>query len=573
MSSDLIPFQIDTNRVVELLAKQIYQSPLALLRENAQNAFDAVRQRQDRKSHFQPRIEISLTPSRIVVSDNGIGMTPTELQKHYWTAGSSSKNNPVARAAGVVGTFGIGAMANFGIADRLTVETESAVSGERTLSRADRSKLDLNKDCIEREFLRPTGTPGTTITADVASGHLLNVQEARNYIADFVPLLDIPVSINGTVVSQNSVEDLIPAVPEAWRMTGVSKTIGTRLIADITVVLSNNADLWTLLGNLVWDSSPLPGRLVLRTGLSTLRTFHGGFGLAVASVHSAYQFGGVADLLALEPTAGREAITVEGFRLLQSMMTAIDQFTTELLATREESNSSTAFMNWVASHSRYDLCNNLRMTISPGGQMSLGDIAARTNTISMPLYDGADREIINAHSSPDSPLLILARTNPRRRCERGFLANHAKVTPISGAPIVTARRSYSEMSDAERALVYRIEVILDTDYFVKSTVELGDITHGLAVHAAKVKEELVVTLNPKNQSVKVVLSVHYAEYAAFGSIAKDFVRSVVFPRIAEYVPSGNREGAEVFLSAIRRSEPFEIRFGRVGLFAEHLEGL
>ena len=45
MSDDLIPFQIDTQRVVQLLAKQIYQSPLALLRENTQNAFDAVRQR------------------------------------------------------------------------------------------------------------------------------------------------------------------------------------------------------------------------------------------------------------------------------------------------------------------------------------------------------------------------------------------------------------------------------------------------------------------------------------------------------------------------------------------------
>ena len=557
MSSDLIPFQIDTNRVVELLAKQIYQSPMALLRENTQNAFDAARQRQDRESDFQPKIAISLTPNRIVVSDNGIGMTPTELQKHYWTAGSSSKNNPVARAAGVVGTFGIGAMANFGIADRLTVETESAVSGERTLSRAHRSKLDLNRECIQREFLPPTGRPGTTITADVASGHLLNVREARNYIADFVSLLDMPVSIDGTVVSQKSVEELIPPVPQTWRMTNVGMTIGTRLIADITVVLSNNADLWILLQNIVWDSSRIAGRLVLRTGLSTLRTFHGGFGLAVASIHSAYQFGGIADLLALEPTAGREAITVEGFRLLQSMMNAIDQFTTELLAHRDECNSSSAFMNWVAAHNRYDLCNNLRMTVSPGGQMSLGEISARTNTTSMPFYDGADREIIKAHSSPDSPLLILARTNPRRRCERGFLGYHASVTQVSGAPVVTGRRLYSEMSDAERALVYRIEVILDTDYFVKSAVELGDITHGLAVHADKVKGKLVVTLNPKNQSVNVLLSVHYTEYGVFGSIAKDFVRTVVFPQIAEYVPSSNREGAEVFLKAIRRSEPFE----------------
>jgi len=33
MNTELIPFQIETQRVIQLLAKQIYQSPLALLRE------------------------------------------------------------------------------------------------------------------------------------------------------------------------------------------------------------------------------------------------------------------------------------------------------------------------------------------------------------------------------------------------------------------------------------------------------------------------------------------------------------------------------------------------------------
>jgi len=42
MAKELIPFQVETSRVLELLAKQIYQSPLALLRENTQNAYDAV---------------------------------------------------------------------------------------------------------------------------------------------------------------------------------------------------------------------------------------------------------------------------------------------------------------------------------------------------------------------------------------------------------------------------------------------------------------------------------------------------------------------------------------------------
>ena len=37
-----IAFQVETERVLEILSREIYDSPLALLRENVQNAYDAV---------------------------------------------------------------------------------------------------------------------------------------------------------------------------------------------------------------------------------------------------------------------------------------------------------------------------------------------------------------------------------------------------------------------------------------------------------------------------------------------------------------------------------------------------
>ena len=123
MTAERIPFKIDTGRVIELLCKQLYQSPLALLRENTQNAYDAVLQRLHLGPTFEPLIEVTIAPEKIVVKDNGIGMMWEELDRNYWKAGSSGKNNDEARAAGVVGTFGIGAMANFGVCSKLRVET------------------------------------------------------------------------------------------------------------------------------------------------------------------------------------------------------------------------------------------------------------------------------------------------------------------------------------------------------------------------------------------------------------------------------------------------------------------
>lgn len=577
MTTDLIPFQIEAQRVIQLLAKQIYQSPLALLRENTQNAFDAVRQRMALDIGFSPRIDIHLAPDRVTITDNGIGMTPADLKQHYWTAGSSSKNNDAARAAGVVGTFGIGAMANFGIADALTVETESAITGERTVCRAQKAKLSLKEDCIEREVIASQGQSGTTIVAHIATDSHINVQQARNYIAEFVSLVEVPVYVNGELVSRRPIDEAVPAVPEAWRLNRTSEKFAERLTADLELILSNNADIWLKLTNIVWTQKQIPGRIVLRTGQPTLRTFRSGFGLATASVNSTYQFGGVVDLLLLEPTAGREAITVDGMQFLQSMMTEIDAFASRLLSERDEADVSTPFMNWAVTHNRFDLCGRLRMTLVPGDRIELREVSERSKAAPMMLYEGADQGVIKMHASEDSPLLILARNNPRRRCEQNYLRLHAKVSVISDNPVVKGRRGMTQMSTAESGLAFRVQTILESDYFLTSDVEFGTISHGLPALAEKQQERVRITLNPDGQTVKLLLGLYNSEFTAFGSMAKDFVRTVIFPRVADYVPSSTRQGAEAFLKAIRRPrELFEYADDDLGslptIWADYNEG-
>jgi molecular chaperone HtpG len=552
MMTEMIPFQIETQRVINLLAKQIYQSPLALLRENAQNAFDAIRERLHRYPGFEPRIDIQLAPDRITISDNGIGMTPDDLREHYWTAGSSSKNTEAARAAGVVGTFGIGAMANFGIADVLTVETESAVTGERTWCRAEKSKLSLKDDCIERENRPTKDSPGTTITAHVAADSQINVEQAKSYIAEFVSLVDMAVYVNGALISKQPIEGAVPYVPETWRYSKQGQEIGQRLSADVLLLLSNNADLWIQLTSLVWSGRPLPGRMVLRSGLAALRTFRSGFGLATASVSSVYQFGGIADLQVLEPTAGREAITVDGLQFLQSLMTEIDAFVSTVLAARDECDASTPFIQWVAAHGRYDMCGRLKIIVNPGDRIPLNEVTERSKGRPMMLYEGADQGMIKLHATDDTPVLVLARNNPRRVCEQNYLTKYASVSVISDTPVVKNRRARDQFTVAESGLAYRVESILEFDYFLPCSVDYGTISHQLPILVEKLESKVRVTLNPDGQTVKLLLDLYDSEFSAFGSMAKDFIRTVVFPRVADYVPSSTRQGAEAFLRAIRR---------------------
>ena len=146
-------------------------------------------------------IDIVVEPDQIRVVDHGIGMTPGEVRDNYWRAGHSGKNTEEARAAGVVGTFGIGAMANFGIAGELVVETESAATGERCRSRAVLDKLSLNEDCVELETLDTQHEPGTSVTAIILPKYRVDVEEATRYIVEFVQLLEVPVTVNGIEVS------------------------------------------------------------------------------------------------------------------------------------------------------------------------------------------------------------------------------------------------------------------------------------------------------------------------------------------------------------------------------------
>jgi molecular chaperone HtpG len=296
---------------------------------------------------------------------------------------------------------------------------------------------------------------------------------------------------------------------------------------------------------------------LLRSGQSALRTFRSGFGLATATVSSVYQFGGIADLLILEPTAGREAITVDGLQLLQSMMVEIDAFTSGILANRDECDVSTPFMNWVIAHNHYELCGRMKMSIFPGDRISLNEVTNRTITASIMVYEGADQGIIKMHASDDTPLLVLARNNPRRRCEQNYLKKLAKIDVISDTPVINGRRIHSQFSTAESGLAWRIKSILETDYFLESDVDFGIISHKLPAVAIKEPDGVVhVTLNVESETVILILGLYDTEFAAFGSMAKDFVRTVIFPRVADYVPSSTRQGAEAFLKAIRRPREF-----------------
>ena len=132
------PVSIEFDSVLRVISEQVYDTPLAFIRENVQNAVDAIRIQALREhtpiGDAEYRVSVGVEGNNLTVRDNGIGMSADDLQRFFWSIGASGKRTPEAIAAGCVGEFGIGGFANFGVCETLEVisQTEGTESGTLT---------------------------------------------------------------------------------------------------------------------------------------------------------------------------------------------------------------------------------------------------------------------------------------------------------------------------------------------------------------------------------------------------------------------------------------------------------
>ena len=545
-----IAFKLELSRMLELLADQIYQSPLALLRENTQNAFDAIRMRQAIPHEgFVPVIHVTVDDERVVVSDNGIGMSADEIETNFWYAGRSGKNTDAARAAGVVGTFGIGAMANFGVAEELSVESESALVGERTLSSVRKAELSTDTETISLASMEPTGQAGTTVQALLAPESRMSVQDARAFLHGFVEFVDVPVWFNGEMLSGADPRSVLPSERHSWSERLPNASLAGIVSGDLEVLGMASGELRIVVENVMSQTGlGMRGSIVLLQGRNVIRTLRSGFGLATVAMQSGYQWGGVIDLPFLKPTAGREALDAPSNQLLQQVVSAVDQVVSPIAAAHSESFANDGFLRWIVSTGQFHLCGALEVTPRPTNRPET--LASVVERRSLRYYSGRDESVIQTYASEDEPLIILAQRTPRRDCELGYLTSRG-VQKVDTRPRVTNELEMSSLSFAHSVLATRIARVLEEDYFLEADIRFGGISGGLPVIVTDTNTPVVIYLNPSSTAVAPLLALYRDDFDAFGPFVKDFVRSTVFSRIEDLVPSSTREGSEAFLRHLR----------------------
>ena len=566
-----IPYHVEINRVIELLASQIYQSPLALLRENCQNAYDAILQRRWEDPQFDnPFISVEISHGRLIIVDNGIGMSPEELDAHYWRAGSSGKNNPSAIAAGVVGTFGIGAMANFGVASAITVTTESFRTGQRTKSSVERDKLSATEPCITIEALSSEGASGTVVDVTVANGVPFDINQAVSYIAGTVRYLQIPVLVNGQDMSGHQFLEDIPQPRNSELATGQGVPVGGTISATVDIAVGPNAEPWIRATQINDGAQSITGELVLVQDLHQINAFRSGFSLATAGVQSHYGLGGMANLSSLIPTAGRDSLSTASIQFLQTIVTGLERIISEHVGTLSSSDSSTKFMAWVRAQNRYDLCSNITIQVEPRSeQRTLGAFQRVDDGPRWNLYGGREQSIIDSLANDERPLLVLAASQPRRDCQDQYLRRFADIDPIIDQPTVLGTTPEFRWSLGESALAFRIGAILETDYFVPCRVQYGKISHDLPLLINISVTPPLITLDSESSTIAPILQLYETDYEALTGFVKDFIRNAIFSKIAHLVPSSTRDGAAAFLKSIRRPRDlFEYEHTDLGTLGE-----
>lgn len=139
-------FSIDQAKILDLLTGHtLYNDTGVVVRELVQNSLDAVRlQAHIDPEGYQPRIDVAWSSdSRTLrVTDNGVGMNQSTIERNFLRVGSSKYQDPEFRREypefSSISRFGIGVLSAFMVADDVSVSTSHPSEGKaRQLSLRD----------------------------------------------------------------------------------------------------------------------------------------------------------------------------------------------------------------------------------------------------------------------------------------------------------------------------------------------------------------------------------------------------------------------------------------------------
>ena len=542
--------KFDPDAMIRLLGVQLYDTPLAMLRENVQNAYDAILERMAADPSFTDgAIHIGIEGRCISVTDNGIGMDDRNLQENYWTAGNSSKNTESALQAGVVGHCGIGALANFGVCETLEVDTLKLNHQVRYHCLAERSKLDGQQIKLD-ETPDNSGYYGTRVTVTLREGIVISLSQAEEYLLPYVGHIRIPVYLNDKRIQQGD----IALTPGRANVTQLHQHYDYDGMAfDCDLQFSNYQPLKPelLIHNISMYGGAVPGVLFLTTAKNELFGLSNGFGLAHIQVRSAFNFGGSADFKSLQPTAGREAVSRESTAMVQNILTHAERFWADTISNYEVADGYRDFMSYVDRHFSVALSKNIR--IQEGGSdnvtIPLGQVLANGD---FAYYRGSDPQMLKSILSSGKHILIPSADTLRRRIQTRYLeAMHIE----ERRDRIETTKIYKREEIGSEGFMFLDDVrrTIEDDYVLQNVVvRFADITMGVNI-LVEPNNQGSFTINIARQNAEAQNLIEtQGKYDLYLRLVKDFVRVVLYNHFIDFIPKDQKERACYINEAVER---------------------
>lgn len=567
MADKYLGLKFDADAMIHLLGVQLYDTPLAMLRENVQNAYDAILERMDRDATFKDGIiKIEVVGDHITIVDNGIGMDEQGLQENYWTAGHSGKNNPESRKAGVVGHFGIGALANFGVCSRLEVNTMRMGTNTRYLCVAERDKMSGTQFPLTIQEDN-TASYGTKISVILMPGITITGEQAEAYITRYVQFIPVPVTINGKTIKQKQLF-VNKARPNSVSLEGDVSNGVVRFHYDINFLNYQPLKPEILVTSIVYNNEPVRGRLFLNKDENEIFGLNNGFGISRVGLVSEFYFGGVADFSFLEPTAGRETVSRQSNQYLQQILFTVEAEWAKVVSQYEIADTYRDFLVYLNNHFSLELAQKITINF---GESDI--LLSSVNNQEFAFYPGSNQNTRKSLASSGVRILFPSQEQPRRSIQLKYLRAmglEEKRDEIIATPI-----DDNVLSPAEFLLVDDIKRVIEDDYII----------HDVKVVLAEITMEVNVKVEPNDKgSFTIFIAREYDEiknllnnrenYSLYKSLIKDFVRVVLYNQFLEYIPKDQKERAAYINEALeRRREELSYEYSDVSELREALRKL
>ena len=563
MTKEHTSFQagIDFPSVLRIISKQVYETPLAFIRENVQNAVDAIRM-QAHRDHTSPederyKIEITVHDKKIIVHDNGIGMSESDLQSFFWKIGASGKRTQEALSAGCVGTFGIGGFANFGVCEKLEVisQTKDCEHGTLTrLSEADIHAAGSSIPSVTKEPSEIAAPRGTVVIGYLRES--ANIDDLRRYLLDFVRFVPMTVSFNGQKVSQERFLDATER--ENYMEIGDGQqewcegdlVIAGCLFEDRGHTLAATIERLRIGGQVV----NIVGQLRFENG--PIDVFKHGFKLCATQIGSTIGVSGRLDCDRFAPTAGRDSLDSESTSLLGRIVSMLEKVVIEMvLDVPERIAQHTRVFRYVLRHGLVGKLGNVTVRLADGSESTLGDIR-RTAKEGVGVFFGvAQKQALNQIMQARGHVVVLLSSDRHRRdAERQYLERYCAGKPFDG--MIECAEHYEELSRFEKIFLSELELNISRSYGIgEFRLIPGKLTEDIPVFLKEHSgaQTPVIFVDVRHSEVVKLEALGYT--SILYSLVATFCREYLGPSLKKWSPIFFGNGAlNLELLAKRRSE-------------------